>query len=94
MGNPQRVDEIVSPQSNQENVVLEESSISRSQFIQKFGAYCEQGREGKVSPWVIGCDWKSLSGCHVPSPVSSSTMLRTPVTIATCPVDAVSVRVH
>ena len=66
----------------------------------KFGAYYGQGREGKgkqqgkVSPRVVVSDWKSLSGCHVPSTVSSSTTLRTPVTIVTCPVDAVSVRVH
>ena len=49
MGNPQWVDEIVFPQSKQENVVLEEACISRSQFIQKVGAYCEQGRGGKKS---------------------------------------------
>ena len=45
--NPQQVDEIVFPQSKQENVVLEETCLSRSQFVQKVGAYCEQGREGK-----------------------------------------------
>ena len=80
-GNPQRVDEIVFPQSNQENVVLEEARMSRSQFIQN------------VSPRVIGSDWKSLSGHHVPSPMSSSTTSRTPITIATCPADVVSVSV-
>ena len=74
--------------------------MSRSQFVQKVGAYGEQGREGKekqqgkVSPRVVVNDWKSLSGCHVPSTMSSSTMLRMPVTIAACPADAVSVRVH
>ena len=47
MGNPQWVDEIVFPLSKQENVVLEEACMSRSQFIQKVGAYCEHGREGK-----------------------------------------------
>ena len=35
------------PQSKQENVVLEEACMSRSQFIQKVGAYCGQGREEK-----------------------------------------------
>ena len=43
MGNPQWVDEIVFPQSKQENVVLEEACMSQSQV----GAYCGQGREGK-----------------------------------------------
>ena len=47
MGNPQWVDEIVFPQRIQENVVLEEARISRSQFIQEVGAYCGQGREEK-----------------------------------------------
>ena len=47
MGNPQWVDEIVFLQSNQENVVLEEACMLRSQFIQKVGTYCGQGREGK-----------------------------------------------
>ena len=37
----------MSPQRKQENVVLEEASMSRSQFVQKVGAYCGQGREGK-----------------------------------------------
>ena len=74
--------------------------MSRSQFIQKVGAYCEHKREGKeeqqgkVSPWVVVSDWKSLSGCHVLSPMSSSTMLRTPDTITACPANAISVRVH
>ena len=52
-GNPQWVDEIVSPQRKQENVVLEEACMSRSQFVQKVGAYCGQGKEeqqGKISP--------------------------------------------
>ena len=50
----------------------------------KVGTYCGQGREGKekqqgkVSPRVVGSDWKSLSGCHVPSTVPSSPALRTP----------------
>jgi len=34
-GNPQWVDEIVFPQSNQENVVLDEACMSQSQFIQR-----------------------------------------------------------
>ena len=79
--NPQQVDEIVFPQSKQENVVLEETCLSRSQFVQKVGAYGEQGREGKekqqgkVSPWVVVSNWKSPSGCHVPSTMSSSSAL-------------------
>ena len=82
--NPQWVDEIVFPQSKQENVVLEEACMSWSQFIQKVGAYCGQGREGKeeqqgkVSPRVVRSDWKSLNGHYIHSPVSSSTTLRTP----------------
>ena len=100
MGNSQRVDEIVFPQSNQENVVLEEARMSWSQFIQKVGTYCEHEREGKeeqqgkVSPHVVGSDWKSLSGRHVPSPVFYLTTLHISVTIAACPTDAVSMRVH
>ena len=35
LGNPQWVDEIVFPQSNQENVVLEEACMLRYQFIQR-----------------------------------------------------------
>ena len=46
---------------------------------------------GKSWPRVVGSDWKSLSGRHVPSPMSSSTTLRTPITIAACPVDVVCV---
>jgi len=66
----------------------------------KVGACCGQGREGKeeqqgkVSPQIIGSYGKSLSGRHVPSPVSSSTTLCTPVAIAMCPADVISVRDH
>ena len=35
MGNPQRVDEMVFSQSKQEEVVLEEACMLRSQFIQR-----------------------------------------------------------
>ena len=65
MGNPQWVDEIVLPQSKQENVVLEEACMSQSQFVQKVDAYGEQEREGKdkqqgkVSPRVVVSDWKT-----------------------------------
>ena len=58
MGHPQRVDEIVFPQSKQENVVLEEACMLRSQV----DAYCGQGREGKekqqgkVSLRIVGSD--------------------------------------
>ena len=56
--NPQRVDEIVFPQSKQENLVLEEACMSQSQV----GAYCGQGRvgkeeqQGKVSTRVVWSD--------------------------------------
>ena len=72
MGNPQRVDDIVFSQGTQENVVLEKACMLRSQFIQKVGAYGEQGREGKekqqgkVSPRVVVSDWKKAEWMSCP----------------------------
>ena len=48
MGNPQRVDEIVFSQSKQENVVLEDARIWRSQFMQKLAhIVVKEGKEKK-----------------------------------------------
>ena len=54
---------------------------------------CGQGRERRrrVVRKVSRGDYKSLSGRHVPSPMSSLTALRMPGYFVACPVDAICV---
>ena len=50
MGNPQRVDEIVFSQSKQEEVVLEEACMLRSQFIRRLVHIMDKEGKGRRTP--------------------------------------------